>query len=422
MDRPLFFDYLIIGGGVAGVTAAETIRSLDNHSSILIISREEHPLYSRVLLPSYIRGKIAREKVFLRSWDQYQKLRIDIATHVEVLGINFETREVVTSRDEKIAFGKLLISTGGAPRGWRVNGSELGNIFRMQTIEDADKIHEAVPALASGVDRGALVIGGGFIGLEFMETARHYGFETHLFLKDKQMFGDDLDDAGWQILSDNFKRNRVTIHESTELKYLSTSPDHFLIGHTNASEEIGGSWLGLGIGVERNVTPFAVPGLDIKQGIVTNQFLETSISKVWAAGDVAEYFDVSFDEHRMIGNWTSAFLQGRVAGANMVAKHDEKTELRTVSSYSITNFGYQLTFVGKTSPGEGIESITRTWPDNPNAYERLFLKGGWVQGAILINRFQDKAAITKLISSRKDLTSAKESLRDPYVDLSSLSA
>ncbi|MEK7576847.1 MAG: FAD-dependent oxidoreductase [Patescibacteria group bacterium] len=420
MEKPLFFDYLIVGGGVAGVTAAETIRSIDGHGTILIISREDHPLYSRVLLPNYVRQKITREKLFLRTWEQYQKLRIDVATRAEVIGVNFDTREVVTNREEKIAFGKLLISTGGTPRGWRVNGSELPNVFRLQTIEDADKIRESISALAASADPRALIIGGGFIGLEFMETAVHFGFETHLFLKDKQMFGEDLDEQGWHILSDNFKRNHVIIHESTEIKYLSESPEQPLVGHTSTSEEISGAWLGIGIGLERNVTPFAVAGLDIRRGVRTNQFLETSLSRVWAAGDVAEYFDVLLDEYRIVSNWTNAFLQGRVAGANMAAQHDKKTELRAVSSYSINSFGHQLTFVGKTSPTDGVESIVRTWPDNPSAYERLFLKAGRLQGAVLMNRFQDKAVISSLISSKKEFVSAKDSLQDPYVDISSL--
>jgi 3-phenylpropionate/trans-cinnamate dioxygenase ferredoxin reductase subunit len=417
MQRPRYFDYLIVGGGIAGVTAAEEIRRADARGTILILSQEKHPLYSRVLLPKYASKKIERHKIFLRSWEQYQTQRIDVAVGVEVLGVNFDTREVVTHHDETIAYGKMLIASGGEPRQWHIQGGDAENIFRMQTIEDADRVRDALPRLAKNPEPYALVEGAGFIGLEFLAIASSYGFNSHLFIKDAQMFGGAFDEQGWEILSGHLEHNRVTIHTGTEIKYIAADPAG-LVGHTNTSEEVAGAFVGLGIGIERNYNAFAVRGIDIKNGIRTNQCLETSIPRVWAAGDVAEFHDPVFGEYRVVCNWANAFLQGRVAGANMAARHGERFELNAVSSYSITNFGYHITLVGKTDLTDGVDCIARVWQGARVAYERLFFEGGILKGAALINRFQDKAAITRLIARRANILQYKESLRDPAVDIS----
>lgn len=429
MARPAFFNYVIIGGGVAGVSAAEAIRRRDAGGSILIILQEAHPLYSRVLLPNYARRKIEREKVFLRSWEQYQALRIDVSVGERVIGVNYETREITTSRDQIIAYGKLLIAAGSTPNAWSMRGEELGTVFRLQTIEDADRIRETMPKLQQS-GKPACVIGGGFIGLEFIETAVSYGFETHVLLRGRWLFEGAITEEGWDMLSHTYERNNVKMHPSTELKYLAAPKEQqteegevkqnldYCVGHTNTNEELPMSWIGVGVGIARNIAPFSTQGFETGKGIRTNQYLETTQPHVWAAGDIAEYFDVSIGEYRVVGNWTNAFLQGKIAGENM-ASESEKKQFETVSTYTITNLGNQFTFVGKTELSDGMHDIVRIIPEN-RAYERLFIKNGTIQGAVIINRFSSKAPISALISSRTDISSFEESLRNPYAEITQI--
>lgn len=407
------YDYLIVGGGVSGVTAAEEIRRKDKRGSILILSREEHPLYSRVLLPHYVRGKIAREKVFLRKPEDYERQRIDLALGEEATGLDLEMRRVSTSGHRYISFRKLLITTGGDPARWQV-AETASRILRFQTLEDADAIRKTLNEYRDYSHPQALVVGGGFIGLEFIESAVQYGFHTNLFLKGTKYFGEVLEEQGWELLRKNFEKHDVAIFPETEI--LTLSEEGNMVTADTGSEKVKGHFLGLGIGLDRNLGMFRDAGLKTREGIWVNEYLETSHPDVWAAGDVAEFTDLILGGQRIDGTWTNAVLQGKVAGENMAWK---RTALHAVSTYSISNLGFYITLVGNTLVGAGMNDMIRLWPREAG-YERLFFRGDVLEGAVLINRFRDKAPITSLIEKQFSLGSAKDKLPNPSFDVHSL--
>jgi len=420
MPRIKRYDYLIVGGGIAGVTAAETIRQKDTSSSICIVSKESAPLYSRVFLPHYIRGKIPREKVFLRTLDDYTDKNIDVLVGKEIVVANFDMHEVRLSDKGILNYGKLLIATGSTPLRWRIIGEGLEPILRLQTIDDADRAEQVLRELKGKGD--ALVVGGGFIALEFLESAVAYGYKAHLLIKEKRFFAGQLDELGWGILEQNFARHGITSHTESEVKKLEQDDKGILIAHTSTGETIKGVWLGLGIGVERNYGTFQGGGLKIGRGIVVNEYLELNVPDVWAAGDVAEVYYSKIGKSQLVGNWNSAFMQGRTAGINMAALDaDNRVAFDAVPTYSINSLGYNITMVGDTSAGDDIETVARVWPDGIS-YERFFLRGGILQGAILINRFADKPSIAKLIKNNADFSEKRNNLHDPDYDITKFSA
>ena len=416
MGKPQSYDYVIVGGGVAGVTAAEEIRARDQHSTILLISQELEPLYSRVLLPHYVRRRITREKLFLREFKKYELQRISVFTGEDVVAFNPQLREVVTSRGKSITYSKLLIATGGTPIPWQIPGGDNERVLRLQTLSDADRVRDILPLYSKKEKARAIIVGGGFISLEFLESAVAFGYEVDLVLKEKQYFGDILDEHGWKMLSEYMRKSGITFHLISEFRKITPLEDGQLEVATTKAELLHGYWIGVGIGIAGNLEPFRGTGIEVNRGIKVNQFLESSLPNVWAAGDIAEFYDTVFEEHHIVGNWTNAVLQGKLAGANMAGDHKS---LHAVSSYSITSLGLHFTFVGKTDFGPDAESVVRLWPDE-FGYERLFFVGGVLKGALLINRFQDKPAIAALIESKKDLTAVKEALKDPYADIKTL--
>jgi len=414
----MHYDYVIIGGGIAGVSAAEAIRSKDAQGRIAILSKEDDFLYSRVLLPSYVRGKIAREKAFLRTENSYTSKNIDLYRNISAVNIDFETREINTSSRDIVTFGKLLISAGGTPIPWNIPGSDNERVMRLQTIADADKAH-AFLQHARGSEEKLIVVGGSFIALEFIESAVSYGLNVESMIREKKFFGELLDDPGWEFLNRNFERHGVVVHKESQIKAITESSGNIEVDLGN-EKKISGIGLGIGIGVARNLDVFQGTGIDIGRGIVANQYLETSRDHVWTAGDITEYYDVIFNEHRLIGNWTNAFMQGRVAGLNMAAgPADAKTELRTVSTYSITNLGCQITMVGRCEVREGVSTRSRIW-ELESGYERFFFEGGILKGAIIFNRFADKTPLTKLIETKADLSSSLQLFADPNFNVASL--
>jgi len=107
------YDFLIVGGGIAGTSAAETLREQDRHASIAILEREEHPLYSKVLIPNYLKKKIKREALFLRKTSDYAERGISFFPSTEVKDINYDRREIYSSDGRIFPFKKLLLAAGG---------------------------------------------------------------------------------------------------------------------------------------------------------------------------------------------------------------------------------------------------------------------------------------------------------------------
>ncbi len=197
----MHYNYLIIGGGIAGVTAAETVRAGEPDATIAIISQEPHILYSRVLLPNYIKGKIRRDQVFLRSVDDFEKRNINLLLGKEAIFLNTEKKEVKTKSGELYSFDKLLIASGGSPRAMSIPGENLEGVFRLNAIDDADGLVKFLPEAQK-----AIVIGGGFISLEFLEIMHVYKVPTTLVLRDSRFFNGVLDQNGGELMNKNFER------------------------------------------------------------------------------------------------------------------------------------------------------------------------------------------------------------------------
>ncbi len=135
-------DYLIVGGSAAGTTAADTIRNLNPNATITIVTEEDHPQYSLVLIPHYIRGKISREQVFLKKPEWYVQKNIVLLKGVRAQRLEVGNKIVVLSNGEEIQYGKLLLTVGGKVIPFNVPGADSKNLLYMRTIDDADKIIE----------------------------------------------------------------------------------------------------------------------------------------------------------------------------------------------------------------------------------------------------------------------------------------
>ena len=157
------YNYLIIGGGIAGTTAAETIRKLDEESSIAIISDEPYPIYSRLLLTKYILGEVPKDSLFLKSADWYQQAGIELFAPISAVSVDSQKREMGLSTGETLGFEKLLIACGGKPCKWEICQKEMVGVCRLQYLDDAEKIIQ----WSRGAKR-AVVIGGGLLVLNFV--------------------------------------------------------------------------------------------------------------------------------------------------------------------------------------------------------------------------------------------------------------
>ncbi|MBU6414954.1 FAD-dependent oxidoreductase [Patescibacteria group bacterium] len=410
----MHYHYCIIGGGIAGVTAAETIRERDREGTIAIVSDETVPLYSRVLLPAYVKGDVERTRLNLRAIADFEKKEIFLFFGRKATRVLPDEQSVLLDDNTRLSFDKLLIASGGTPRQWPVEGGNKKGIFRLHTIDDAEVLKRALP----DVNR-AVVVGDKFIALEFLEIFHKADVPTTLICKHKNMFGNLLDSAGVRILHDHLQSRNITLAFEDEIAEIEGKERAERVITKNGMS-LPADAVGVGIGLERNFDFLDGSGITTgKAGVVANSFLETNISGIYAAGDIAEYEDAILGSRHISGNWTGAFLQGKVAGANMSLKTgEEKQEFRFVPFYSMMSFGMNITLLGTSAP-DYAESVSRGDPFE-RRYERFFLKDNRLAGAVLLNSAHDKPILAQLLEKRILLESAKERMAQTDFDLSTL--
>ena len=391
------------------MTAAETIRENDPDSTIGIISDEPHPLYSRVLLPHYLKKKISREKLFLRKIDDFSDKKIELRMNEEVSFLDCERKEVKLKGGAILGFNKLLVASGGRVKPWGKDGDQEF-IYRLQTIDDADRLTEKLSSI-----KNSLVIGGSFISLEFLEIFTLNNIPSTLLLRDTHFLSRIFDFRGGEILRNNFEKYGIKMMAEDSVKEVEKKEGNLEI-ETASLQKISCDSIALGIGIDRNIEFLRDSGIELgERGIRTNQFLETNRAGIFAAGDTAEFFDIILGKHHVVGNWTNAFLQGKIAGLNMLGRHEE---FKKVSGYSITNLGFQITALGECSSYH--DSVIRLDAEK-NQYERFCLQDGVLVGAALINRFEDKPHLANLIENKKNLENYREQLADFKFDIQNIS-
>ncbi len=402
------FDYVIIGGGVAGTTAAETVRAADEAGTIAIISDEPHRLYSRVLLPHYVKDVVAEADVFLRQLAMYEAKRISLLAPCRVLNI-LDSKTLETDRYGAIAFGKLLIATGGQPRAWEP-GAGMSGVHHLQTLEDAIRIKMDLPSA-----QRLVVVGGGFIGLELVALAARYHVPTTVVVRNPWYWYHSLLQEEATVVANVFRACNTEIIANDDVARVEGSGSVSAV-MLQSGRRIAADMVGLGIGLMPNTDFIQGKVVCGAHGIRVDEYLRTSVPHIYAAGDVAEFFDPILGLHHRIGTWANAVHHGRVAGANM-AGNDMK--LNQVASYSTNALpGLSVAFVGDGRNDGENNNICRYDVPN-NSYGRLILRNDRMVGGIFINRPQDVAATMKLIENKKEIVDA-EKLSNIDFDLKTL--
>jgi len=383
-------DYLIIGGGIAAVTAAETIRSRDAAGSIRIYGDEKHALYSRVLLPHVVRGKTPEDKAFLRQPGALADKRIEYVMGERITSVDPAAHTVTLASGETVTYGKLLIATGGAVKPLNIPGADAAGVIPFQTLDDARAL------IAARETAKAVVYGAGFIALELIMSFRHHGASVTGVIRNDGYFSRVLSPEAKTRIAETLVRNGVEIVSGTEITGFETTGALKKLKLSNGSE-LTCTAVAAGIGIAPNVAFLAGSGIEIGTGVLTDEFLRTGTPDVWAAGDVAESFDRALGTRRMAGNWQNAMFQGKHAGENMTAPDANALKpYEAVTAYTIAVFDLPLAFMGAVD-APGAERVLRVTPKG--ALLHIYVKNGRAVGAACVGPFAERAAVTKLLQS-----------------------
>lgn len=404
--------YLIIGGGVAGTTAAETIRQHDRTASITIISDEPYRLYSRILLskPAVFLGKAPLDQVFLKTEAWYSDNAIVFVAGHAAVALDTVKKVVTLDDGRTITYGKLLLALGTNVVRWTIPGAELPGVHYLRTLQDAKGIMADVKNA-----KHAAVIGGGFVGFEMCEMLLLAGLVTTLIIRERYFWEPVLDATSGHLIEAALEKGGVKIVRET-LTEVVEGTAHVTALKLNSGITLPCDMVMVGIGTHSRVDWVQKAGIICDNNIVANEYLETNMPDVWTAGDIAEYHDVILEEPIRLGNWTNAMMQGKTAALNMIGQHQP---YKLVSFYSAHGLGMAITFVGDTRLTGKTTVITRG-PSETNHYSRYLIRDNRVVGATMVNRTQDLPALTKIIENRISIESFHQQLSDPAFDLKSI--
>ncbi len=305
------YNYVVIGGGIAGTNAAFGIRKHDPEGSILIIGDEPFPVYSRVSLGKLVYGAADPEKLMLKSMKQYDEHLVDTQFGKRVTDVDIDHKLLTLSDDSHIGYDKLLIATGGRARQLPIPGVELEGVFSFQTMMDAMRSSHYIED-----KKNILVVGGGFIGIEFVDILTRLGKKVTLLVREPWYWSTLLAQPGGELLHDYIQEHVEVLYETEAIAF--TGEDGVVTGaELSNGETCDFDAVYAGVGVVCNHDFITSSKLQKNRGILTNEYLQTSIKDVYAVGDIAEYYDVFLKQYTCGGTWVVAAMQGLTVAHNM---------------------------------------------------------------------------------------------------------
>lgn len=400
--------YLIIGGGIAGTNAAHTLRQKDPDATITLVTDEKERLYSRVLLPQYLRETVSYEGLFLKKPDFYTTENINFLPETKVTDIDDIAKTVTTSQGE-LQYEKLLLACGVSLIPWEVSGHEKEGVVYLRTIEDTVVIKKLMETASE-----AVVVGGGFIALELLTSFVKKGLKTTLIVRENSFFVRFLEEEGGHLVEDIIREQGVNIILEDEVTQVTG--DGKVEGvTTKGGQQISSQLVGVGIGVAPKLGFLDHTKVVRSPFIETNKYLETTSPNVWAAGDVTFFEDTLTGRHHNIGNWANAADQGKIAGLNMSG---EKTEFISMSSYSIPFFNSSIAVLGDPNKNYATQTVQRGSRDQGKIGD-IYFKDDIILGAALVGLPMDRGPLQTLIKNQVRIKD-KEGLKSLDFSLGSL--
>ncbi|MBX9926553.1 MAG: FAD-dependent oxidoreductase, partial [Hyphomicrobiaceae bacterium] len=414
-------DYVILGAGPAGVTAAETIRGLDRNGKITLIGGEPEPPYSRMAIPYLLHGAIGEHGTYLRQDDaHYNKLNISYVTG-KAGGIDTRSKRVYLSAGPSLPYDRLLIATGASPLIPRVPGANLPGVHCCWTLPDAREILKLA-------DKGApvVLVGAGFIGSIVLEALHQRGCDLTVVEIAPRMVARMMDDVAGGMLGRWCLAKGVNVKTGTKVERIGQLDAPLANGATldvglSDGSKVPAKLVVLAAGVRSNVGFLVGSGIAVGHGIRVDDTLQTSVKDVYAAGDCCEGVDISTGKPDMLAIQPVAVEHGRIAGQNMAGKrtpHRGSLNMNVLDTMGLISSSFGL---WQGAPGGETVKLV----DDANfKYLKLEFLGSKLVGAQCVGLTDHVGMLRGLIQTELDLGVWKtrlmeqpERLREAYVAL-----
>ena len=398
-------NYIIIGNGAAGITAAETLRHLDSESQIRLISDETFVPYCRPMISMVLEGSVPPEKLPIRTAGFYDALRIEPVLGHRVAAIDVDNRTASVA-GTVYPFDRLLIASGADPRRIKAEGVGLGNIFFMRTEAHVRGMLSALPQV-----RNALVLGGGLVGFKSAYGLLRRGINVTKLIRSGYPLSMQVDVEAGHMISDELKAHGLDVRvgvEATAFAGNGTVRQAYLSDGTQIDCDM--VVIGKGVFPARSFIP--KDKIRVDAGILVDEHLETSAPGVYAAGDVAESIDIARKTRWVNAIWPEAVAQGRIAAMNMAGR--TTAYKGSLSRNVIRIFGLDVMTAGIVSPPQEQGYEVLSFRDNrAGTYRKLVFRGDHLVGMAIVNAVEQGGVLTALIQSEIPIGVPHEALLKP---------
>jgi nitrite reductase (NADH) large subunit len=386
-------NYIIVGCGVAGISAAVNIRKLDPTGNITIFSDESYPFYARIRLPEIIAGEISPEKLIIYPSDWYAGNKIDLHLDEPITEFDPQNNRITSTKGKSYSYDYLLLATGSHPQFPPIDGVEKVGVFTLRSIKDALTIKEYAEK-----SRKAIVIGGGLLGLEAGNGLRKAGLEVNVIEFFPRLLPRQMDIPGAEILKSQMEEMGFRFYLDAKTKEIlgNEKVKGVLLAD---GQRIEGDLVLISAGI--TIKPFLDIDLKLGRGVIVDDRMQTSIDNIYAAGDLVEHRGIFY------GIWPASQQQGEAAGINMAG--GDRIYQGTVPSNTLKVVGIDFVSAGEIDVEGKYNSLVKKDTEK-YIYRKLVMKGEVPIGCILLGDTTNKKVFLTAIDKKKSISAEKMAL------------
>lgn len=413
MDKRL--SYGIIGNGITGVIAAETLRNADASCAITIIADDPFPAYYRPALKDYLGGRLVEERLWVRPATFYRDQRIRfIPGHV--VSINTQQHVVQLHNGQQVGYDKLLLANGARPRTLSCPGLELAGVSTLRTIADYQEILRRLEQA-----QRVVVYGSGTLALESAETLNHRGYQVTHLMRGQTLWSEVLDPTASDLVLHEERRAGIDVRTGEEITAILGRHGQVSKVVTASGAHIPCDLVLIAIGIEPHISFIRASGIACGRGVKVDNGMRTSSPDVYAAGDVIETTDELTGRTRVLGQWFPAIQQAQVAAYNMAGQltpdHPFYPGPRSAARSAYLNY-YNATFlhgldfvsIGLTLCPSALQYQEIIAKPRPRNYRKAILHSGIIVGTLLLGERNNALAYKRAIDHRLNLSSIADRL------------
>lgn len=376
--------FVIIGNGIAGLSAAEAIRDRNKTASIVMVSEESFDTYNRPMLTKTMMAGFTPDQIAVHEEEWYEERNIVRVLSKKVISVNSQEKQVVLEGGMKLQYTKLIFATGAECFVPPIKGADQESVIAIRRIADIQKINKLLPTI-----KHVAVIGGGVLGLEAAWEFRKSKCEVTVLELAPQLMGRQLDAPAGEMLKSIAASEGIVIHTGVQIEVIEGEGSVTGV-RLGDGQVIPAELVIVSAGVRANTALAKEAGVEIDKAIVVNENMETNQENVYACGDCAQYNGINF------AIWPEASEQGKTAGSN--AAGEKVVYEQPSAGMSFHGMNTALYAIGDNGKNDELSYRTvETKDDAKKQYEKYYYVNKQLKGAILIGDVSGMAEVTEKI-------------------------